>query len=130
MVAFGTVDRHTNISTLTRYDCVLGVGCVHDESRLIFDHKSPAFDNRDETCAARLVWNSLQSRGVDLCRLQPLIDLVHDGDAVSRRAGSIAYRESRGHGLHAHIDCLRTTADSDMIVYNATAMWLDALYRL
>src|SRR3954447_18726866 len=40
-------------------DCVVDVGCAFDPKRLIFDHKPPAFADRNATCATRLVWEHL-----------------------------------------------------------------------
>ncbi|MCA9115857.1 MAG: hypothetical protein KDA79_12295 [Planctomycetaceae bacterium] len=37
------------------YDCVLDVGRIHDTGRLIFDHKPPAFEHRDEQCVSSLM---------------------------------------------------------------------------
>lgn len=122
------VDRAADDATLSQYDCVVDVGRVHDEDRLRFDHKPPAFDDRDLNCATRLVWNALCRVRDDVDHLEPLIDLVHDGDAISRRRSSAAYQESRSTGLHAHIRCLRETAESDSIVYHSIALWLDAMW--
>jgi hypothetical protein len=38
------------------YDCVVDVGSACDPARLWFAHKPPAFADRHQNCAARLVW--------------------------------------------------------------------------
>ena len=121
-------DRRTELATLQKYDCKVDVGRIRKEDHRLLDHKPAAFNDPGDICATRRVWDFLRGRGENLDWLKPLVDLVHDGDAVSRHAGSVAFQNSRRHGLHAHIACLQKTVDSDIVVYNATAIWLDALY--
>ena len=105
-------------------------GKEYDGSNRRFDHKPPAFANRDETCATRLVWEWLQSQdlGFDegqLAGLESFVNLIHDGDAVSRRGKSQAYKASRLSGFHAHVACLRELSESDSMLANACLMWLE-----
>src|SRR5688572_11046935 len=45
------------------YDCVVDVGRSLNIERNEYDHKSPAFESRDETCATRLLWERLLADG-------------------------------------------------------------------
>lgn len=107
------------------YDCVVDVGRKHEPKRLWFDHKPPAFEHRDESCATRLIWNHLRSIGMPVGHLENLVDLIHDGDAATRRGSSSAYQQSRKSGIHAHIKHLRRLLTGDQMLYRAVAMWLD-----
>lgn len=61
-------------------DCVVDVGREYDPARLVFDHKPPAFSDRNGTCAARLVWEHLLCLGRPVHHLQQLIQVIHEGD--------------------------------------------------
>ena len=61
-------------------DCVVDIACVHDPERLFFDHKPPAFDDRNATCATRLVWEHVRSLGRPVAHLEALDHVVHEGD--------------------------------------------------
>ena len=104
------------------------IGNSHDPDRLRFDHKPPAFEDRNETCATRLVYDNLIQNGHPVGHLADLVDLVHDGDAVTRRARSSAYQDSRRRGLHAHIHCLKQIGENDVMLFNAVALWQDAKF--
>ena len=73
------------------FDAVLDVGQRHDPSNLIFDHKPPAFQHRDEHCASSLAWKHVLSLGCPVPPLEQLVRVVHDGDAVTRRMKSTDY---------------------------------------
>lgn len=108
------------------FDAVLDVGKNFDRKKLIFDHKPPAFIHRDEHCATSLVWQHAQSLGCDLDHLQELVDLVHDGDAATRRTRSKPYQQSLATGLHALIKAARARAPNDQMLYQSIASYLDA----
>lgn len=110
------------------YDAVVDMGGQHDPARLVFDHKPPAFPHRDEECAARLVWKHARSLGCPVSGLKSLIELVHDGDAATRRPRSQAYAHSRINGLHAIIAHAKGYAQSDPMLYQGVAAYLDACY--
>lgn len=111
------------------YDAVLDVGRMHDPDRLIFDHKPPAFDHRDEHCATSLVWDHAIGIGCQVDGLRELVELVHDGDAATRRQRSQVYAGSRSNGLHALITSARLYAQSDRMLYQGIAGYLDACLR-
>jgi hypothetical protein len=39
-----------------RVDCVVDMAGLHDPGLLLFDHKPPSRDNRNESCVTELVW--------------------------------------------------------------------------
>jgi len=110
------------------FDLILDVGRQHDPSRMTFDHKPPAFTHRDEECATSLIWKYTKSKGCSVEHLEELVDLVHDGDATTRRLKSTAYAESRSRGLHAIIKSARNYALSDSMLYQGVAAYLDARF--
>ena len=111
------------------FDAVLDVGRVHDPERCIFDHKPPAFDHRNQHCATSLVRNHLSKLGHTVAHLEELVQVVHDGDAATRRSRSIAYAQSRKTGLHAIIHQARSVATNDPVLYRAIALVLDARFE-
>lgn len=115
------------LSKCQNYDCVVDVGRTCNPKRSLFDHKPPAFDNRDETCASNLVWQHLRKLGKPVNHLASLIELVHDGDAATRRSCSENYTESRQTGLHALIRHAKDYCDSDQMLYQATKVLLNDL---
>ena len=75
-------------------DCLVDIACIHDPERLIFDHKPPAFADRNATCATRLVWEHLLSLGRPVGHLEALVRVVHEGDwSPPRQAVAGAGRE-------------------------------------
>jgi hypothetical protein len=92
------VSRGCSVDKLASYDCVVDLSGVHDPERLIFDHKPPAFSDRNETCATRLVWEHLHSHGKPVEHFAPLIDVVHEGDSNPPRRPSPALAASRRTG--------------------------------
>src|SRR4051812_5413544 len=106
-------------------DCVVDIGNAHDPGRLLFDHKPPAFLDRHETCAARLVWQHLLGLGRPLAHLADFIDAVHDGDSVRRRGASPAYRRSRESGAHAPSTTARAKAPDALALSRLMRDWLD-----
>jgi hypothetical protein len=106
-------------------DCVVDVGRAYDPARRVFDHKSPAFSDRNQTCAARLLWEYLLALGKPVHHLEQLIQVVHEGDRRPPRKPSPALLQSRREGLHAHIAQLRQNCPDDQQLYRATQSWLD-----
>jgi hypothetical protein len=111
-----------------KFDAVVDVGKSFDPERLIFDHKPPSFAHRDEHCATSLVWEHAIWLGRRIKKLKPLVELVHDGDAATRRGKSAKYRASRTNGLHAIIKEASKYAESDQILYRGIRAYLDAKY--
>ena len=122
------VPRNYVPSTNDNFDAVLDVGREHDPKKLLFDHKPPAFAHRDLHCATSLVFDHAKSIGCSVEMLRDLVDVVHDGDAATRRSKSAAYQASRTNGLHALIKAARCYAESDSMLYHGIAAFLDATY--
>jgi hypothetical protein len=121
-VAF--VGRMCSISKLAEFDCVVDLSCVYDPESLIFDHKPPAFIDRNETCATRLVWEHLVALGRPVEHFSSLVDVVHECDSNPPRSPSAALIASRTGGLHAAVKQARSTLESDRQVFRAVSRWL------
>lgn len=106
-------------------DVIVDFGGLHDPYWLLFDHKQPARQDRNETCATRLVWGYLQSQGMELAHLLPLVDAVHDGDSVKRRSGSQAYQVSRQNGFHGWLGEAKQKETSDEDLYRQAKVYLN-----
>lgn len=111
------------------YDAVLDVGRMHESARLIFDHKPPAFEHRDEECATSLVWRHARTAGQRVGHLRGLVEVVHDGDAATRRQKSDVYARSRIRGLHALVNSARDYSEGDQMLYQGIATYLDACFQ-
>ena len=109
-------------------DCVVDVGNEHDPARLRFDHKPPAFADRNETCATRLVWEHLQRMGADVVYLAALVEAVHAGDSNPPRKGSLVLQQSRTNGFHAFLRQARQLCVTDSALYEAVRHWLNISY--
>ncbi|HRX82500.1 MAG TPA: DUF123 domain-containing protein, partial [Pirellulaceae bacterium] len=107
-------------------DCLVDVGNEHDPSRLRFDHKPPAFPNRRDSCAAKLVWEYLFACGLELHHLAELIQITFEGDTLR---SSPALRASRESGPHAKLaELKKCIADDDDDVYHRMVVWLRTSY--
>lgn len=122
--------RNVSLARLSPVDCVVDLCCAYDRKRLIFDHKPPAFANRNETCATRLVWDHLLASGKPLNHLARLIDVVHEGDSRPPRLPSAALTASRQDGFHAVVRLARATMNSDREVFVAASKWLNKYERV
>ena len=65
-------------------DCDVNVARVHDPGRLVFDHKPPAFADRNATRTTRLDSEHLLLLGRPVCHLEALVRVVHEGDRARR----------------------------------------------
>lgn len=110
------------------FDAILDVGKRYDPATLTFDHKPPSFDHRDDNCATSLVWEHAINNGVRIKYLKKLVRLVHEGDAATRRNGSLPYQQSRETGLHAIVRHGREYTHSDLMLYRGVTLYLDAKY--
>lgn len=115
-------------TAITIADCVVDVGNEYAPDRLRFDHKPPAFTDRNQYCATRLLWNYLCERGDAVDTLSAFISIVHEGDANPPRSPSPELRQSRTDGYHACISQVRKEKTSDFALYEAVREWLDARY--
>lgn len=103
-------------------DCVVDVGNRYDPEKLWFDHKPPAFDDRNATCATKLLWEHLLALGRDVRHLEAIVQVVFEGDT---RRSSPALRASRRDGLHAAFARAKREAASDDHLYRLVTDWLD-----
>jgi len=119
------VNRRCDLASSQRFDCIVDLGQVYDANRLRFDHKPPAFRDRNLTCAAKLVWKYVNERECSVAHLSNLVDLVHDGDASTRRSRSKPYTQSRRTGLHALIRHGQEYCQGDAMLYQAIKGFLN-----
>ena len=103
-------------------DCLVDIGNSHDPDRLWFDHKPPAFPDRNQTCAAKLVWEHLLRRGEPLWHLEPLITVTFEGDT---RRHSPALKQSRLDGPHAELALANRLHATNCERYERMRRWLD-----
>lgn len=103
--------------------CLVDVGNACDPARLRFGHKPPAFADRNQTCAAKLVWEHLLALGKRVGHLEPLVQVTFEGDT---RRFSPALRQSRIDGPHAALGYARCRHTSDEACYTEMRFWLDA----
>jgi hypothetical protein len=111
-------------------DCIVDVGNTHDPAHLFFDHKPPAFLNRHDSCAARLVWDRLVQLGCPVERYRQLVDVVFAGDSVRARVGfNEQYAESKRTGFHKTLDDAKAAESTDAAVYRVVRRWINGLSR-
>jgi len=106
-------------------DCVVDIACVHDPKRLVFDHKGPAFADRNATCATQLVWEQLLSLGRPVGHLEALVRVVHEGDRSPPGRPSPELARSRSEGFHSRLKQARARGGGDHQVYRVMRGWLD-----
>jgi len=110
-------------------DCLTDVGNEHDPARRRFDHKPPAFSDRNAHCAASLVWDHLCASGADGAHLAPLVRAVHQGDRNPPGRPGPDLIESRASGFHAHFRRVHPRCGgSDATLYAVMRLWLDYHY--
>ena len=122
------VGRNYILPTDLPPDCVVDVGRAYDPARLVFDHKPPAFPDRNLTCAARLVWEHLLALGEPVHHLRQLIQVIHEGDRRPAGKHTPALLLSKRQGFHAYISRLRKSLN-DQQLYRAARTWLDLFER-
>jgi hypothetical protein len=66
--------------TLATADAVGDMGRIYDPANLRFDHHHLPGAQSTDTCAAKMAWEWLLSKGGDLEYLRPLIEEIHRGD--------------------------------------------------
>ena len=102
-------------------DCVVDVGNTYSPENYRFDHKPPAFQNRNSTCATRLIWEYLIDIGVNVAHLEPLVQITYEGDT---HRNSEALKQSRINGPHAELVRLKTEHKETTEVYRQMVLWL------
>jgi len=106
-------------------DCLVDVGNAYDRERLRFDHKPPAFADRNATCATKLIWMYLVARGKPVRHLAPLVQAVHEGDSNPPCKPSSLLAQSRTDGFHAAFARAQAECSTDEALYRAMRQWLD-----
>lgn len=122
------VDYSFRPSSKPDFDCVVDVGKTFNPALNIFDHKPPAFEDRHQSCAAKLIWEKVR-KPHQLCHLAELVELIHDGDAITRRSRSARYAHSNRTGLHAVIRHARNYSQSDQMLYQAIKVYLEIQFE-
>ena len=115
------VSRKVPEELMLHADCLVDVGNTYCPENYRFDHKPPAFENRNSTCAARLIWEYLLDIGVAVASLEPLVQITYQGDT---HRNSDALKQSRIDGPHAKLKELKTEHKDTTEVYRRMALWL------
>lgn len=102
-------------------DCIVDVGNAYDPQHGFFDHKPPAFKNRNSTCASKLLYEYLRSLGRDIGHLESLIQITFEGDTHRHTA---TVKQSRRNGPHARLKHLKEKHREDAEVYARMIDWL------
>lgn len=123
VVVFVPRRRPSDIAAVA--DGAVDVWNTYDPERRLFDHKPPAFADRNETCATKLVWEYLCKTGKPVGHLAPLIQAVHEGDRNPPGKGGTALALSRREGFHAEFTRLRPQCSGDKDLYALLCDWLD-----
>ena len=120
------VNRKIPLQAKQDADCLVDVGNAYQPQRLWFDHKPPAFENRNSTCATKLLWEHLIRIGRDVAHLEPLVQVTYEGDTHRQSA---AVKQSRIDGPHAELSRLVEVYKADSVVYDRMVDWLRARYQ-
>ncbi len=115
------VSRKVPERLMLHADCVVDVGNTYSPENYRFDHKPPAFRNRNGTCATRLIWEYLINIGVDVAYLEPLVQITYQGDT---HRNSEALKQSRIDGPHAELARLKAEYKETTEVYREMVLWL------
>ncbi|RKU24500.1 hypothetical protein C6499_16925 [Candidatus Poribacteria bacterium] len=115
------VSRKVPEKFMLHADCLVDVGNTYCPEAYRFDHKPPAFQNRNSTCATRLIWKYLLSIGVAVAHLEPLVEITYQGDT---HRNSSALKQSRLNGPHAALTQLKTEYRDTTEVYQQMVLWL------
>ena len=115
------VSRKVPKELMQHADCVVDVGNRYSPENYRFDHKPPAFENRNSTCATRLIWEYLRDAGADVTHLEPLVEITYQGDT---HRNSAALRQSRVDGPHAALTKLKSEHTESTEVYGQMVLWL------
>lgn len=76
LMPFNQIDR----AVLEAADSVGDIGGVYDPGEMRFDHHHFPGDESTATCAAKMVWEYLVALGVVVSYLEPLIEVIYQGD--------------------------------------------------
>lgn len=115
------VSRKVPKELMLHADCLVDVGNTYCPENYRFDHKPPAFKNRNSTCATRLIWEYLLDIGTAVASLEPLVQITYQGDT---HRNSEALKQSRLDGPHAKLKQLKTEHKDTTEVYRQMVLWL------
>ena len=115
------VSRKVPEKRMLHADCVVDVGNTYIPENYRFDHKPPAFQDRNSTCATRLIWEYLCGIGSDIAHLEPLVQITYQGDT---HRNSDALKQSRIDGPHAELVKLKSEYKEATEVYRRMVLWL------
>ena len=115
------VSRKVPEKRMLSADCLVDVGNTYCPENYRFDHKPPAFRNRNSTCATRLIWEYLLNIGKAVVHLKPLVEITYQGDT---HRNSEALKQSRIDGPHAELTKLKTECRDTTEVYQRMVLWL------
>lgn len=115
------VSRKVPEKLMHHADCLVDVGNTYCPESYRFDHKPPAFENRNSTCATRLIWEYLLDIGVTVRHLEHLVEITYQGDT---HRNSEALKQSRIDGPHAKLKQLKTEYKDTAAVYQQMVLWL------
>ena len=120
------VSRKVPVKVRQIADCLVDIGNAYHPQQYLFDHKPPAFENRNSTCATQLIWEYLLCIGRDVAYLEPLVEVTFQGDT---HRNSEALKQSRKDGPHAELSRLKDNHKKASVVYEQMVKWLRARYR-
>ena len=115
------VSRKVPEELMLHADCLVDVGNTYCPENYRFDHKPPAFENRNSTCATRLIWEYLLDMGTAVASLEPLVQITYQGDT---HRNSEALKQSRIDGPHAKLKQLKTEHEDTTEIYHQMVLWL------
>ena len=115
------VNRKVPEKLMHSADCLVDVGNTYCPENYRFDHKPPAFENRNSTCAARLIYEYLLAIGVAVRHLEHLVEITYQGDT---HRNSEALKQSRVDGPHAKLKQLKAACTDTTEVYQQMVLWL------
>lgn len=115
------VSRKVPEKVMQSADCLVDVGNTYCPECYRFDHKPPAFENRNRTCATQLIWEYLLNIGVAVAHLEPLVQITYQGDT---HRNSEALKQSRRNGPHAELARLKQAYKKTTEVFQQMTLWL------
>jgi len=101
---------------LEQADSVGDIGGEYDPARWRFDHHHLPGAESTATCATRMVWEHLLSLGIDVAHLEPLIEVVHQGDLGYTDAAGI-HAILWGFGIRFEANNNRRLTDQEMAAW-------------
>ncbi|MBA4190665.1 MAG: hypothetical protein C0467_21990 [Planctomycetaceae bacterium] len=127
-ITFVTYDHNWALGSPA--DCVIDMGGLYAPSLGLFDHKQPAFADRHDSCATRLLWEYLIKSGRPVRHLESLVNVVHAGDSAGARSRfKDEFAESKRAGFHMALKDAKAEHTSDADVYRAMCVWLDRHHK-